>query len=227
MHKEGGWVAKVASLAYSDDMPESEYQARQTALLRSWHDLLRNGGSVFYNHKNRYRDKAVISPLQWLPGPFSLRQEIIWRRPGSVTQNARMFLPSDERIYWLYKGTNFTFNDETEIKSWSTVWDIAPGGDKRHAVAFPVELPIRCIRASSHENDHVYDPFLGSGTTLIAAEMEGRVCHGLEIEPAFVDVAVKRYVNFVGGAGKVRLTTDGGRPVSYEKVFKMREGKAA
>jgi DNA modification methylase len=104
MHREGDWVSKVGRLAYSDSMPEQKYQEWQKSLLDIWHSIIRDGGSVFYNHKNRYREKRVVSPFEWLPGKFNLRQEIIWRRPGSVTQNARMFLPCDERVFWLYKG---------------------------------------------------------------------------------------------------------------------------
>jgi len=196
MQRESGWVNRLAG-AYSDSMPEREYQEWQRKLLGIWHGAMRDGASVFYNHKHRYRDKRVVSPLEWLPGPFNFRQEIIWNRPGSVTQNARMFLPCDERIYWLYRGDNFTFDDSTEIKSWSSVWDIKPGSDF-HAVGFPVELPTRCIRAASMPDDAVLEPFAGSGTTIIASEMTGRACHAIEISPTYVDVAVQRWMNFTG-----------------------------
>jgi DNA modification methylase len=198
MHKEADWVSKVQRLAYSDDMPESDYQNWQQQCLLVWFDVLKEGGSFFYNHKNRYRTKRVVSPLEWLPGPFNLRQEIIWRRPGSVTQNARMFMPCDERVYWLYKGSDFTFNNETEIKTWSSVWDISPTTNKNHAVAFPAEIPRRCMMACSSLGGLVFDPFLGSGTTMIAAETTGRVCYGIEISPAYVDVIVKRWQSFTG-----------------------------
>jgi DNA modification methylase len=222
MHKEHGWVKKVGTLAYADSIPERDYQQGQRDLLSIWFGVVRDGGAVFYNHKNRYRDKAVVSPLEWLPGPFVFRQEIIWRRPGSVTQNARMFLPCDERIYWLYKGDDFTFDDSTEIKTWSTVWDISPRPNKDHAVAFPVEIPLRCIRAASMSSDVVLEPFAGSGTTIIAAEMTGRACHALEIAPAYVDVAVERWQAFTGETA----TLDGdGR--TFDAIAAEREVKAA
>lgn len=200
MHREHDWVRKVGRLAYPDSMPEPEYQAWQRRLLDTWHAHLRDGGSVFYNHKHRYREKRCVTPLEWLPGPFAFRQEIVWRRPGSVTQNARMFLPCDERIYWLYRGDDFTFDDTTEVKTWSSVWDITPQS-KNHAAAYPVELPRRCILAASAPGECVLDPFSGSGTTLIAAEMTGRRCHAIEIAPAYCDVAVRRWEKFRGGGG--------------------------
>jgi DNA modification methylase len=193
MHKEGDWVAKVGRLAYADSIPESEYQAQQRVLLELWHAVLADGASVFYNHKNRYRDKQVISPLVWLPGPFRLRQEIVWSRPGSVTQNARMFLPSDERIYWLYKGADFYFDDTTEHKTWSTVWEIPLETNKDHAVGFPVLLPIRAISACSRAGDIVAEPYCGSGTTIIACEQIGRQCRAIELDPGYVAVALERF----------------------------------
>jgi len=199
MHAEADWVPKVARMAYADQMPEDEYQSWQAALLDQWMDIvIRDGGSVFYNHKIRYRDKAAISPLRWLPGPFTLRQEIIWSRPGSVTQNARMFLPSDERVYWMYAGDDFYFDDSTEIKTWSSVWSFAPERTKDHAVPFPVELPTRSIVACSKRGGDVYDPFLGSGTTAVAAANQGRTCYGMEISPAYAQVSIERLAKHIG-----------------------------
>ena len=198
MHKGGGWVEKVERLAYADSLPEGDYQTAQRAALALWFDVMENGASVFYNHKNRYRNKSVISPLLWIPGPFNLRQEIVWSRPGSVTQNARMFLPTDERIYWMTKGSDFYFNDTTEIKTWSTVWAVSLETNKSHAVGFPVELPRRCIVATSHPGDAVIDPYVGSGTSIIAGEMEGRHIYAMELAPAYCDLAVRRWQDFTG-----------------------------
>jgi DNA modification methylase len=52
----------------------------------------------------------------------------------------------------------------------------------------------------------VYEPFSGSGTTIIAAEMTGRVCHAIELNPAYVDVAVKRWQDFTGETAKLEQT---------------------
>ena len=218
MHKEGDWVSKVERLAYDDSMPELDYQQWQLNLLSVWYDSIRDGGSVFYNHKNRYRDKRVVSPLGWLPGPFCLRQEIVWSRHGCVTQNARMFLPSDERIFWLYKGEDFLFNDSTEIKSWSTVWDINPANNQDHAVAFPVEIPRRCICACSTSGDVVMDPFCGSGTSIIAAQETGRLCYGIDQSPHCVDVAVRRWQAFTGAIARLAATNQTFEDVAHARA---------
>lgn len=67
-----------------------------------------------------------------------------------------------------------------------------------HTAAFPVGLPAWFIRAYTDPADTVLDPFMGSGSTLIAAEKEGRRGYGIEISPAYCDVVVKRWQDFTG-----------------------------
>jgi DNA modification methylase len=71
-------------------------------------------------------------------------------------------------------------------------------GNELHTTEKPVELLARILQVTSNAAT-VYDPFLGSGTTLIAAETLGRTCYGMEIEPRYVDVAVRRWINATGG----------------------------
>src|SRR5207302_5955891 len=63
-----------------------------------------------------------------------------------------------------------------------------------------VECMRRPIANNSRPGQAIYDPFLGSGTSLIAAEMTGRICYGIELNPAYVDVVVKRWQVFTGRA---------------------------
>jgi site-specific DNA-methyltransferase (adenine-specific) len=67
-----------------------------------------------------------------------------------------------------------------------------------HAAAFPTGLPEFFCKAFTDADDLVYDPFVGSGSTIIAAEMTGRACRAMEISPAYVDVAIERWQNFTG-----------------------------
>src|SRR5207253_11320576 len=67
-----------------------------------------------------------------------------------------------------------------------------------HGTQKPVELMRRPILNHTEPGELVYDPFLGSGTTLIAAEETGRVCYGLEIDPAYVDAIVGRWEKLTG-----------------------------
>ena len=79
----------------------------------------------------------------------------------------------------------------------ATVWDIVqPSRNEFHPTEKPVECMARPIRNHGVAGDIVYDPFLGSGTTLVAAHSEGRVCYGMEIDPAYVDVSVTRWQEY-------------------------------
>ncbi len=83
----------------------------------------------------------------------------------------------------------------------TTLWNIASGGQNAetpHSTQKPVECMRRPMLNNSNPGQAVYDPFLGSGTTLIAAETSGRVCLGMELEPRYVDVAVQRWQAFTG-----------------------------
>ena len=68
----------------------------------------------------------------------------------------------------------------------------------RHGTQKPVECMRRPVVNNSRPGQLIYDPFLGSGTSLIAAEMTGRVCCGLEISPSYVDVILRRWQAFTG-----------------------------
>lgn len=196
MQKENpAWVERMAG-AYEDSRPEDEYQDEQVALLDSLVHFTGEDASIFYNHKHRYRDREVVSPLvEWLTRleNWRLRQEIVWDRQGSITLNAKMFMPCDERIYWLTRGDKFVFNDTPEVKAYSTVWDIAPRADVKVSAPYPIELPQRCIQASSMRDDIVLDPYGGSGTTLMACENLGRRGYMLERNPAYCDVIIARW----------------------------------
>lgn len=196
------WSDRMAD-AYDDQMPEPEYQEQQIKLIDSLMEHTENDASFFYNHKIRYRDKEIVTPYLWLAlTKWKIRQEIIWDRGTTVVLNSRMFAPYDERIYWLFKD-DFVFFDTSEVKSYSTIWDIAPKVDVKMSAPFPTEIPKRCIQACSERGDIVLDPYGGTGTTLIAAEMLGRRARIIEMNPAYCDCIVARYEAFTGEKAKM------------------------
>lgn len=72
------------------------------------------------------------------------------------------------------------------------MWEIPLETNREHAVGFPVEIPRRCIVACSRPGDIVLEPHCGSGTTLVAAESEGRIGFGMELLPANVAITLER-----------------------------------
>jgi site-specific DNA-methyltransferase (adenine-specific) len=177
---------------YPDDMPEEKYQEWQKAVIRECLRVCR--GSVFYNHRVRYawhsRNKFrtpsnIYHPFSWV-GEFPVWCEIIWDRGGTTGHaNSRARL-SDERIYQI--GKPHKFND----MGYTTVWKISPSKNEGHVCSFPIELPTRCMLMSTNEGDIVLDPFMGSGTTGVAAKNLGRDFIGIELDPEYFEIAKNR-----------------------------------
>jgi DNA modification methylase len=80
----------------------------------------------------------------------------------------------------------------------SSVSTMCYGNSKEHPAVFPVNFPIEYIKAMTNNIDSIIDPFLGSGSTLIAAEKTNRKCYGMEIDPHYCDVIIKRWEDFTG-----------------------------
>lgn len=130
---------------------------------------------------------------------FKGRSQIIWVKPQPVVSRGHYHWQHEACLYLVREGaTAHWIGDRKQ----TTVWEM--GGDATadggHSTQKPLEAMARPMR--NHEGD-VYDPFLGSGTTLIAAEDEGRRCWGVEIERGYVGVILQRYLDAFGVRGEV------------------------
>ncbi|MEG1680013.1 MAG: DNA methyltransferase, partial [Stenotrophomonas sp.] len=92
------------------------------------------------------------------------------------------------------------------------------GQDIDHPAVFPVALPEFAIEAYTDAGDIVFEPFGGSGTTMLAAQLTGRICRSVEIAPEYVDVAIKRFLQNHPGVPVTLITTG----QSFDDVAKER-----
>lgn len=186
-----GFVAAWKENGYSDDLDETAYQEQQNALFARLSGFCSPTASLFYNHQIRWRNGVALHPIQWFqPTTWRLRSEIIWDRGGGMMFNARMFCRFDERIIWLVRGSEWKWNQASV--GLGTIWRVAKEQNKEHPIAFPVELPHRCIEASTDAGDLVLDPYCGSGTSGVAAVNLGRRFVGFEREQKWFDLACRR-----------------------------------
>ena len=146
---------------------------------------------------------APAGPLHLLFGQ-ALKELGIWRQTISWVKQNSTFSPLGVTYHWqaepIFYGwlPNGPHQDYTDRKQ-TTVWEIdRPTKSPDHPTMKPVELVTRALEHSTLHGQSVYDPFLGSGTTLIAAEQLNRTCFGCEIDPHYVDVCVKRWEDFTG-----------------------------
>jgi len=173
--------------AYSDSMPEADYQSWQVEILNLI--ALSCRGDLFYNHKDRIKGGWLIKPDEWIGRTvWRQKQEIVWFQRSQNFDKCR-FYPFTERIYWLSRdGSSTRFENRVNLHD---VWNIKPEGTNgEHARAFPCEIPIRIIQCC--EPNITLDPFMGSGTTLRAAKDLGRKAIGIEIEEKYCEIAAKR-----------------------------------
>lgn len=129
---------------------------------------------------------------------FTIRAQIIWAKERLVMGRGDYHWQHEPCLYAVRKAGHWTGD-----RKQTTLWLITSGGQDSktsHATQKPVECMRRPMQNNSDPGQAVYDPFLGSGTTLIAAETTGRVCLGMELDPLYVDVAVRRWQAFTGKA---------------------------
>ncbi|MBO6883432.1 MAG: site-specific DNA-methyltransferase [Marivita sp.] len=129
---------------------------------------------------------------------FNIRSQIIWAKERLVLSRGDYHWQHEPCWYAVRaKGKGHWAGDRKQ----TTLWQIASKDQDAttvHGTQKPVECMRRPILNNSSSGQTVYEPFMGSGTTLIAAETTGRVCYGIELNPAYVDVAVERWQNFTG-----------------------------
>jgi DNA modification methylase len=126
---------------------------------------------------------------------FEVRQQLIWAKDRFALGRGHYHYQHEPCWYAVRKKGNWTGG-----RSQTSLWQIKSreDGGHGHGTQKPVECMRRPILNNSSPGQAIYDPFLGSGTTLIAAESTARVCFGMEIEPPYVDVAVRRWQAFTG-----------------------------
>jgi DNA modification methylase len=133
---------------------------------------------------------------------FQLRAQIVWAKQHFTLSRGDYHWKHETCWYAVREGkASHWQGDRTQ----TTVWEIANNnpfrsGEREPSWGHGTQKPVECMRRpivnNSRPGQAIYDPFLGSGTSVIAAEMTGRVCCGLELNPAYVDVVVRRWQLF-------------------------------
>jgi DNA modification methylase len=158
---------------------------------------------------------------------FLHHQQIIWNKGRTVLTRTHYWF-QHEPCWYVRKKNAPWFGKAGEN---STIWDspspkfIMGGSDEQkfdHPTQKPVDLMRRPILNHTKRGQTVYEPFLGSGTTLIAAEMTERVCYGIELDPKYADVIVKRWQDFTGK--QATLDSDGR---AFDEIASERQAIAA
>lgn len=174
---------------YHDCMPHDQYVAWQKECLAEMLRIIPEDGTIFYNHKWRVQNGLLQDRYDIVSG-FPVRQIIIWKRKGGINFNPGYFLPTYEVIYLIAKSK---FRLKPKANAYGDIWEFIQEMKNPHPAPFPVALIDRII--SSTYAEIVLDPFMGSGTTAVAAKFLKRQFIGIEISEEYVAMAEERLKN--------------------------------
>jgi len=148
---------------------------------------------------------------------FDVRAQAIWAKDRLVLGRGHYHWQHEPCWYAVRAGATGHWGGD---RKQTTLWSIPSRDDSGHGhgTQKPVECMKRPIENNSSRGQAVYEPFCGSGTTIIAAEMTGRACHAIELNPAYVDVAVERWEAFTGTTAKLE-----GSGASFAAVAEKRQ----
>jgi len=153
---------------------------------------------------------------------FKLRSQIVWVKRRFVISRGHYHWGHEACWYAVREGATGHWNG---ARDQSTAWDLANGGEEDTATTHGTQKPVACMQRpilnNSAAGDPIYEPFSGSGTTLIACQTSQRLALAMEIEPLYVDLAVRRWQNFTGLAAT--RASDG---LSFDEAATQAEAEA-
>ena len=177
---------------YNDKMDDNAYAEWQISVLNECCRVLKNTGTILYNHKDMIFNFEVTTPLQWiLRSDCKYRQRITWDRGGMQAFNPVRFYRVEEDIYVLGKRAK-GFKWDKACARYLSIWKINPSSKEHHPASFPEEIPKRGIESFTCDGDVILDPFMGSGTTGVACKNLNRDFIGIELDSEYFKIAEKR-----------------------------------
>ena len=178
----------------NDRLTPEQYQAFLDSAFANLASSLSRGGAVYV-----FGGTGTFLPYEqaFQTAGFHLSSVIVWDK-GSLVLTRKNYHSQYELIFygWLAGKPHAFYGGRSQTDIWSASRD--RGRDYQHPTQKPVELVARAIENSSRPGQTVLDPFVGSGTTFIAAERSGRRCLAMEVDPRFCEVAIARWESFSG-----------------------------
>ena len=174
-------------------------------------------GDVAYVWHSGIRGHTVAESLEGCG--FNIRAQIVWAKPRLVLGRGDYHWQHEPCFYAVRKGASGNWQG---ARDQATLWTIGTADIEDEATIHGTQKPVECMRRpilnNSAKGDVVYEPFAGSGSTIIAAESTSRICLAMEIDPRYCDVIIER---FRRQAGILAMLADGGRSFNDLKTERM------
>lgn len=216
-------VEETAGKIQNDNLPDDKFYDFLLSAFRCMNTNLADDGSIYVWHADT---KGLIFRKAFQDAGFYLSGCCIWKKNSLVLGRSPYQWIHEPCLYgWKQKGKHQWYGDRKQ----TTVWEYdKPKSSPDHPTTKPVQLMAYPMKNSTMTNGIVLDPFLGSGSTLIACAETDRVCRGIELDPKFVDVIVKRFASWTeehGTKDEIHVIR-GGQKLTLEEVLSdMKNGE--
>lgn len=205
-------VEETAGKIKNDNMPDEDFYKFLFAMFVNVEQNMERDASIYVFHAD---SKGLIFRQAFHDAGFYLSGCCIWKKNALVLGRSPYQWQHEPCLFgWKLGGKHQWYSDRKQ----TTIWEYdRPKSSKEHPTMKPVALMAYPIQNSCMSNCIVLDPFLGSGSTLIACEETNRICYGIELDEKFADVIVRRYIEKVGGSDGVFLLRDNVK-IPYSEV---------
>jgi len=205
-------VEETAGKIKNDNMPDEDFYKFLFAMFVNVEQNMERDASIYVFHAD---SKGLIFRQAFHDAGFYLSGCCIWKKNALVLGRSPYQWQHEPCLFgWKLGGKHQWYSDRKQ----TTIWEYdRPKSSKDHPTMKPVALMAYPIQNSCMSNCIVLDPFLGSGSTLIACEETNRICYGIELDEKFADVIVRRYIEKVGGSDGVFLLRDNVK-IPYSEV---------
>ena len=186
-------VEETAGKILNDNMSDGDFYQFLLSMFTQVENHMEDDASIYVFHADT---EGLNFRKAFKDAGFYLSGCCIWKKNSLVLGRSPYQWQHEPCLYgWKKKGKHQWFSDRKQ----TTIWEYdRPKSSRDHPTMKPIQLMAYPIQNSSMRGTIVLDPFLGSGSTLIAADQTGRVCYGIELDEKFVDVIVKRYIEVTG-----------------------------
>ena len=186
-------VEETAGKILNDNMSDGDFYQFLLSMFTQVENHMEDDASIYVFHADT---EGLNFRKAFKNAGFYLSGCCIWKKDSLVLGRSPYQWQHEPCLYgWKKKGKHQWFSDRKQ----TTIWEYdRPKSSKDHPTMKPIQLMAYPIQNSSMRGTIVLDPFLGSGSTLIAADQTGRICYGIELDEKFVDVIVKRYIEVTG-----------------------------
>ena len=204
-------VEETAGKIKNDDMSDTDFFQFLFNMFVNVEQSMEDDASIYVFHADT---EGLNFRKAFKDAGFYLSGCCVWKKNALVLGRSPYQWQHEPVLYGLkQKGKHQWFSDRKQ----TTIWEYdRPKSSKEHPTMKPVQLMAYPIQNSSMRGTLILDPFLGSGSTLIAADQTGRVCYGIELDEKFVDVIVKRYMEATEKSD-VQLIREG-KTLAFEEV---------